>query len=225
MSEFEQVPDLIKALQRSSSLFAAISQFQQEKLDRSILTISIPVAFLGRYVENYKVAIVQHSSSVEALNQAYIREENSRKRVESLLNQQRALGLPISPAVTAPIIMKEVDDEEDYESIQSSSLEMNEFQQASNEAQLELCRAETNCDEMKIEEQRLLGYLRKESRRLQFVERHQMLVSLSILMNYFFIEFTTTYIKALMTQFAKEQATVAAQAKEMWDDVLKSWDV
>lgn len=182
MSEIEDVPELITFLQRSSRSFAAIAQDQQDKLAKSMLSINVPVTFLGRYIENYKAAVSQHANAVDLLNEAHVREEAARKRVESLLEQQRALGLPAPPPVQQTPVLDDEDD--DYEALSSSNLEINEFHQSHNEAQLELCRAETHCDEMKLEEQRLVGYVRKETRRLQFVERHQMLVRIHL---FFFI--------------------------------------
>ncbi len=180
MSEFELVPDLIKNLQFVSSSLGSISQTQQDKLEKSLLKIAVPMTFLGRYIENYKASVAQHSSSLNALNEAHHREDIARKRVESMLEHQRLSGIAaVNSSTSVPQPAFPIDEEDnDYESLPSSNFEINEIQRTTNEAQLELCQAESHCEEMKTEEQNILRFIRKESRRIQYIQRHQILVCL-----------------------------------------------
>lgn len=143
LSEFEPVPCLVQVLQSTATRLSAWAQAQQDRFERSNVSVAIPAVFIGRFIERYKVTSAQHSEALDALNDAHSREQQARRRVDSFLEHP------------------------------GQGTKEDELQKA----QLSLCEAETNSDTAKHDEQVILRNIRRESRRIARVARHQLMVS------------------------------------------------
>ena len=158
MSEFEPMPDLVKVLQNASSILSSISKAEQESIDRSISRVVIPINYLGKYSDGFRMTLQQHTALLDDLNQAFRNEVNAKQKLDQATKASLTQSDPRQPSIEGKAELGN---------------EINPLDQA----KLNLAEAEYAYDQKKHEEEVMTQSVRTECFRIENMEKKNVMVS------------------------------------------------
>lgn len=184
-SELESQPDLVRILQISHDKMTQVARIEQETMTRLMSDVAIPLNYLGRFIESFRVSLQQRHLVQDQLIQAHKEENERKKKVEVLLSQSRSItssstnvasssSVTSSPNTTA---WKQSTIRSGYpdESLTHSFDEMKLKEEEVNVAKLSLVEAENIVEQRKLEEADITQVLRGESAHISLVQRRNVL--------------------------------------------------
>lgn len=163
-----------------------VARIEQETMTRLMSDVAIPLNYLGRFIESFRVSLQQRHLVQDQLIQAHKEENERKKKVEVLLSQSRSItssstnvassSVTSSPNTTA---WKQSTIRSGYpdESLTHSFDEMKLKEEEVNVAKLSLVEAENIVEQRKLEEADITQVLRGESAHISLVQRRNVLVS------------------------------------------------
>jgi DNA-binding protein H-NS len=166
-------PALIKILQISHNSLTGIVRNEQESVWFLTNNVSIPVNYLGRYVDSFKTASQNRQHAQELLIQSLKEEQEKKKKLENI---QGVLGIT-SPAINPNVIIKSgYPEQNQFENADlNDNTEMRE--EDLNLAKLTLVDAENLVELRKTEEETITRLFRNDCVRLNDFHKKKLTVT------------------------------------------------